>query len=217
MLKLEEKMKHRIVGIAVLLSIMLVIFPAMVKKSNQQLNNNMEYAVNMPAKPDFPAVDATKAKTLFNAVKEARVELPTVVKNPNAVTVAKAEPLSEHVVTYSILQKTPVLGKQTKPVFTKTVEPTLVAKNKPAAKPVTPTVAVKKPVFSVQIASFNSKSNAETLVQSLNQKGFKATYDKQGAMFRVLVGQVDQLEQAKLLQEQLSSSTRMSGFIIKVG
>jgi DedD protein len=206
----DEKLKHRIVGVAVLVAICIVIFPAMIKKSNQRLDEKMDYAVHLPPKPDFPDVDATKSTTLFKSTKVAQVTLPDVVEKNNTVTVSRAEPLSnQRAENPSILQKMPVLASHGKPL--------------PPSSKVANVTAVKLPVpqktavFAVQIASFSSQGNALSLVRDLNKQGFTASFDKQGKLFRVLVGQVPQLDQAKQLQEKLASSTQLSGFIVKVG
>ena len=212
----DDKIKHRIIGLAVLLSIALVFIPAMVKKSNQHLDEKMNLSVRMPQKPALTPVAAAKPKELFKALTVAHVVLPQVVENKSAIKIARAESLSgQTMATRTILQKTPVLAnnpnKMTKPV------PSLASvKLFPTAKIATKINAVKTDMFSVQLGLFARQDNALSLIQQLHRKGFKASFDKRGSQYRVLVGQL-QLEQAKNLQKKLASATQLNGFLVKVG
>jgi DedD protein len=133
-----------------------------------------------------------------------------------------------------MIQKTPVMAstvaKLDKPVqrVVASAKPSIVSKvtNHPSAtqrvlaSAQKPTVAKSSPktdVFSVQVASFARQDNALFLVHTLQQKGFKATYDKQGSQYRVLVGELGQRDEARYLQQKLASTTQLTGFIVKVG
>ena len=235
----DEKNKHRLIGIAVLLSMVLVILPAMVKKSSQQLDKKMNLSIHVPPKPTFPTVVAMKPKVLFKTIKVAHVVVPDVVVNKNTTQVAHAQSLSgQTMATRTIVQKVPVLGQKSPepykiltgiPVRLTKAEPTNLKKVLPSQKTITPIKAAslqknivnimqpKTDKFSVQVASFTQQNNAESLVNKLNKKGFNASYDKKSGLYRVLVGQVMQLDQAKNLQKQLTSTTQLTGFIVKVG
>lgn len=204
----SERVKHQIVGFAVLMSIAVVLLPAMVKKSNQRLDAKMNLAVQLPPKPHFPQVVATKPKALFETVKVAHVVLPNVQPQSN-LNIARAEQLSvRNKVQNTVLQKAPILTKQKTPI---------VALNVAKSIKTAPVVVNKSPQFSIQLASFAQQDNAQSLVQRLIQKGFKASYEKQGNQYRVLVGQLDDLTDAKSLQKKLASDIQINGFIVKVG
>ncbi len=255
----DEKIKHRVIGLAVLMSIALVFVPAMVKKSNQRLDRNMNLSLNLPPKPAFPNVAAVKPQVLFKTVKVAQVIIPEVVDNKKTVTVARAESLSgQTMATRSIIQKTPAMqsavaiAKADKPVQRAAVSSPVLTTIKPKnlSKPVqralipvkpsvvakaanhynanprllasakSPTVvksSLKTDIFSVQVASFARQDNALYLVHTLQQKGFKASYDKQGSQYRVLVGTLGERNDAKYLQHKLASAAQLTGFIVKVG
>ena len=206
----DDKIKHRIIGLAVLLSIALVFVPAMVKKSNQRLDEKMNLSVRMPKKPTPTEVTAEKPKELFKALTVAHVVLPQVVENKSAVKVARAESLSgQTMATRTVLQKAPVVANNAKQM------------SKPApsfasAKIAAQIKSVKKDMFSVQLASFSRQDNALSLIQQLHKKGFNASFDRRGGQYRVLVGQL-QLDQAKNLQKKLASATQLNGFLVKVG
>lgn len=256
----DEKIKHRIIGLAVLISIALVFVPAMVKKSNQRLDRNMNLSLNLPPKPAFPHVEAVKPQVLFKTVKVAQVVLPEVVNLKKTVMAARAESLSgQTMATRSVIQKTPtirsavVIAKVEKPAQRVAVNTPTPQTNKinhhakvmdqtvTSAKPLTvskgsthrsvpqrnqaliqssprlPKISSKSDIFSVQVASFARPDNALILIRTLQKKGFKATYDKQGSQYRVLVGELGARNEAKYLQQQLASTTQMTGFIVKIG
>lgn len=249
----DEKMKHRVIGIAVLMSIALIVVPAMVKKSNQRLDRNLNLTLNLPPKPKYPAVQAPKPETLFKEMKVAQVKLQGITENQRPITVSKAESLSgQTMATRSVIQKSPMLphtvvvAKVDKPIKRVVNQKPLVNTRITAAQrvvPVKPTVVAKaamiqpkqqrvvaivkhtapvkrlpkSEIFAVQVASFAREDNAVSLVRSLQQKGFKASYDRQGVQYRVLVGELGQRHEAKYLQQRLASAAQLSGFIVKVG
>lgn len=248
-----EKIKHRMIGLAVLLSIALVFVPAMVKKSNQRLDRNMNLSLKLPPKPDFPNVAAVKPQVLFKTIKVAQVVIPEVKNNHTQnVILARAESLSgQTMATRSIIQKPPVMTTAVAKVekaaqrvavtnqsknsvkseqrmlvsakgagIAKAINQRTVSQRKQTMAQLAPTItksAVKSGVFAVQVASFSSQNNALFLVHSLQQKGFKATLDKQGSQYRVLVGELGQRHEAKNLQNKLTHTAQLTGFIVKVG
>lgn len=235
----DEKNKHRLIGVAVLLSMVLVILPAMVKKSSLQLDKKMNLAIHVPSKPTFPTVVAVKPKMLFKTLKVAHVVVPDVVINKKVTQIAHAQSLSgQTMATRTVVQKIPVLGHiSPQPYKILTGIPVRLTKaesvnlkkviaspkeNRSIKSVSAPKNAVsilqpKSDKFSVQVASFTQQNNAESLVGMLNKKGFKASYDKKAGLYRVLVGQVMPLGQAKNLQKQLTSTTQLTGFLVKVG
>lgn len=212
----DDKIKHRVIGLAVLLSIALVFAPAMVKKSNQRLDEKMNLSVRMPPKPLPTQVVAAKPKELFKALTVAHVVLPQVVENKSDIKIARAESLSgQTMATRTVLQKAPVIANNPKDM-SKSVPNLAPVKLPLTVKIATQIKPVKKDMFSVQLASFTRQDNALSLIQQLYKKGFKASYDKRGGQYRVLVGQL-QLEQAKNLQKKLANATQLNGFLVKVG
>lgn len=72
--------------------------------------------------------------------------------------------------------------------------------------------------YAVQLATFTKLRNADSLISRLKGKGYKATYKKvkttEGMVYKVIVGQLQQREQAKLLQKRLASAVQIRGFIV---
>lgn len=243
-LVIDERVKHRLTGLIVILSIIAIFLPAVVKKSNQRFEENVSFSVRMPAKPILPDVAVADEKEVFKSVKVARVDIHPVV-DIKPTEIAKAEPLS----IKSILPAAPVTASslaeadiKKKPIVTKMSKKILVPKSNknttvakvqtlipPAVKAAgvpkklakAAVLGVKKEVYAVQLASFSQRDNALSLVEKLRNKGFKATYNtansKQGLYYKVVVGQLNQRHEAIHLQKQLASSMQLNGFIIKTG
>ncbi|KTD36372.1 Sporulation domain-containing protein [Legionella nautarum] len=94
-LVIDERVKHRLIGLAVILSIAAIFAPAIMKKSNQRIDGNMSVSVELPPKPLQPDVAMTEKNAMFEKVKVAHVELPEVAEEQPAPALAKAEPLSQ--------------------------------------------------------------------------------------------------------------------------
>lgn len=94
-LVLDERVKHRLIGLAVILSIAAIFAPAIMKKSNQRFDGNVSVSVKLPPKPVQPDVDLVEKKEMFDSVKVAHVELPQVSEEQPLTTLAKAESISQ--------------------------------------------------------------------------------------------------------------------------
>lgn len=240
-LVLDERVKHRIIGLAVILSIGAIFAPAIVKKSNQRFDGNVSVSVQLPPKPLPPKVAMPDEKAMFGTVKVAHVELPAMPDEKMIVKIAKAESLSPmNDVRLPVVAKAnidvPSLPKAkatrvSKPVATKIAakkvvknipmpKAKVVAKNNKKMVPVT-AKALAKGRYAVQLATFSQQRNADSLVSRLRGKGYKATYNKiitrEGAVYKVIVGHTDKKEQARVLQKQLASVMQIRGFIVETG
>lgn len=95
-LVLDDKAKHRLVGIAVLLSIIVVFAPAVLKKSQQRFEETVSVSVRLPPKPSLPRVSVSQPKALFQATKVATVDIPKVNRTAAALNeLAEAKRLSK--------------------------------------------------------------------------------------------------------------------------
>lgn len=270
-LVIDERVKHRIIGLAVILSIGAIFAPAIMKKSNQRFDGNVSVSVELPAKPTQPDIALTEKKAMFEAVRVAHVELPDVQNEQPLSTLAKAEPLSQMNESNASLTE-PVAATVAKvienedPSFlttTQSKEDLALIKEKPAsvaaiaaakkvakAAPLPPAPKAKviaknsvrnnaknnkivKPVakrdlkrlsksgYAVQLATFTRQRNADSLISKLKGKGYTATYNKvktsEGTVFKVIVGQVNKKEQARVLQQRLASAVQIRGFIVTTG
>lgn len=245
-LVIDERVKHRLIGLAVILSIGAIFAPAMMKKSSQRLDGNVNVSVELPAKPTQPDIAMTEKKDLFESAKVAHVELPDLSEEQPIPTLAKAEPLSQMnespdpqtkvQVEPSLVElkdsQEPVVAAPKLAVIKKVAKaalpqpkakPKAVAKNakliKPQAKVRTRAVTISG--YAVQLATFTKRSNADYLISKLRGKGYKATYNKvatsEGPVFKVLVGHVSRKEQAQHLRTQLANAVQIRGFIVTTG
>lgn len=221
---IDERNKHRITGIIVILSIAAIFIPALMKKSNQRLEESMSISVRLPAKPDMPAVIMKSEKDMIKSVKVAKVDIPKISDTPSSIQLVKAQQLSHPSNVPSVI---PVVKSEKVMAKTDLVSPTIKAarekvrilqENTLLAKAVT--LSSKREFYSVQLASFSQLNNAESLVGRLRQLGYKANYSKintkqGGAFYKVTVGELNQKNDAEILQKKLASTIQLNGFVIK--
>ena len=205
---MDERIKHRLTGVVVIVSIAVIFLPAMMKKSNQHFEESISVSLKLPAKPVPPQVAIPNKKIMFESVKVAHVVLPTRIDEPLPVFIAKAEPLSKPVA----------------PAVVNKAEPSpksVIAKMTPLKKMAVLTPVTSKEAYGIQLASFSQESNAAFLVGRLRKQGYVAKYNKlntkQGSVYKVVVGQLQQKTEAVNLQKKLAMNMQLNGFVIKTG
>ena len=205
---MDERIKHRLTGVVVIVSISVIFLPAMMKKSNQHFEESISVSLKLPAKPVPPQVAMPNKKTMFESVKVAHVVLPTPINEPLPVLMAKAEPLSKPIAPA-------VLSKAEPPAKS------VIIKDVPVKKIAAVTPVTAKEAYGIQLASFSQESNAAFLVGRLRKQGYLAKYNKldtkQGSVYKVVVGQLQQKTEAVNLQKKLAMNMQLSGFVIKTG
>lgn len=231
---LDDKRKHQLVGLVVIISIAVVLMPAMIKKTNSSLDDTINLSVRLPANPHQPVVHSPKQADMFESVKVAQVDLSDemVPEKIKLAHTAKAVPIKKIQSAVKSPSTMPVAKKQTTYQAAnsqnKSSSKELVTQKKPikgrkiiATSHHKPVGALKKHQYAVQIASFAVENNAKSLVKRLHQKGYKASYNKnvnkRGPLYKVIVGSVDKKEEAAHLQKQLVESLHLKGLIIKTG
>ena len=214
---MDERVKHRLTGLVVILSVAAIFVPALMKKSTHHFEEKMSLSINLPAKPIAPKVVIADKKMLFQSVKVAHVDIPNVIAAvPRLTQIAKAEPLSiKSFVPSAALAKKEAVLPRAKVVVASAVR----AVSAPQKLAHSATLGFKKEMYAVQLASFVEQNNAKILVTRLRSKGYIASYNKfsgkQGAFYQVIVGQLNQKDAAKNLQKQLASSMQLNGIVIK--
>ena len=100
------------------------------------------------------------------------------------------------------------------------LNPTTVSKQANPTRQITGP-AQTQPRYTIQLASFAQRNNAEMLVKKLRNNGYKATLtklsQKNGVLYKVMVGEINQREDAISLQRQLAQAMQLNGFIVKTG
>lgn len=85
-LVIDEKLKHRLIGVSVILSLGAIFLPAMMKKSSQRLESNFSVNVQLPPKPMAPNVAVTDEEQMFKTIKIAKVNIPPVTQAHSKVS-----------------------------------------------------------------------------------------------------------------------------------
>ena len=127
---------------------------------------------------------------------------PAVTENPKTVTTPAPKKTSTLPTKSS--PKPPA-----KPVDT---SPTMV--EVPANPPSSSENGETKKVFSVQIAAYNAKSQAEAMVVKLKKSGYEARVDGTEAPFRVRIGKYTSSSQASAVQRSLKAK-QITGFVVQ--
>ncbi len=214
---ISERSKYRLVGVLVVLAFAVIFLPVVMKKSNMRLEENINVSLKLPVKPALPQVAIPNQSTMLKKLKVAHVQIPTPSTVRQNSLIAKAEHLNPHqeIKQVSVLASIPRKLTLVAPKVAQVEQPSRID-----AIPVKP-VSVAKPRFSIQVATFSQKSNADNLIQQLHQKGYIATYNTlsrpQGQLYQVVVGQVNQRAQAVDLQKKLANNMQLNGLIVKVG
>lgn len=227
---MSERVKHRLTGMIVMISVAVIFLPAMVKKSNRRFEETMSVSVKLPPKPKAPVVAIPEKHTLFESVHVAQVKLPALPPAPpksQIVKMAPVKPVREVAPPPSVVAEIDLPTKSDANVSTKpVVKPVAPVKLSRVSAPVPIKVAKKvmplpppKAGYGVQLASFSQKANADVLVNRLRRQGYQAHYTVLGRAghwtYKVVVGPTKQRDAAISLQHQLASSMNLRGFIVQ--
>ena len=207
---IDERLKHRIVGVVILLAIAAIFLPALMKQSNYNLDKRVSISVRLPEKPLAPKVQAPSTASMFQSTKVAHVAIAKVEAPQKVARVDRVQALP--ISTAAVAASSQAASAAKDSAARIAMMPAAVSKTASSA-----TIAAKKAMYAVQLASFSQQKNARLLVEQLQKKGFKASYLKQGKVYNVLVGQVNHKDQAKSLQKQIADSMQLKGFIVKTG
>ncbi|MDP3704295.1 MAG: SPOR domain-containing protein [Legionellaceae bacterium] len=203
-LVITERSKHRMIGILVVVSVAVIFLPAVMKKSNHRFEENINVSLKLPTRPALPRVAIPNQSVMFKSVKVAHVQIPATPKVRTTSLIAKAAPLNsksnvQQPVAIATVEKPAQVAKPTKPIMIASINQT----------------------FSIQVATFTQRSNADIMVKRLRDKGFLATYKTipgaQGELYQVVVGQLNRLEKAVDLQKKLAVNMQLNGLIVKKG
>ena len=197
--QMEDKIKHRIIGLTVVISTLVIVSPVLFKESNRHFEDSMAVSFKLPKKPVIPHVSIVNKDKLFKQVKVAKITIPATAELYTA-TAHKAISLS---------QQAQQVNKERNPTSP------ILAQSKAILSQLNP-----NPTFyTIQLATFSNQANAAFLVETLRSKGFKATVqkvdEKQGYLYHVNVGQLNRRDKAVDLQRDLVNNTQLNGIIIK--
>lgn len=262
-LVMDETLKHRVVGLAVIISLGAIFAPAIMKKSSERLEHHFSVNMPIPKQPLTPRLAKADSKEMFQTIKVARVKIQSVSAANKLPQLAAAQPIDK--VSFEKLADAPTHFAVNSGANVKAKDAVSLAALKPAVKtpaialqqklasPIKPTtkstakkidvsavkVAAKKTVvkpqvnlaakrnlnkaslYALQLASFSQMSNAQSLVNKLQAKGYKANFSKtlgkNGAIYKVFVGHSASKDDVLKLKTQLASAMQLNGFVVNTG
>ena len=228
------KMRHRIVGLLVLLGLVALFLPLLFS-NNDPIENVASLAKRIPEAPKMPQVkmelntpklDANSETLAATAGTEKVAEIsdttPTsvpVAPTPEASTSSAAD---SHPANASGVAVTPLVNTA-KPVAgtSDTAETTPLPSTATVKNPVVAAILTDAPeAWTIQVGSFSNNATAQALVHKLREQGFEAytreiTTSQNKQVTRVFVG--PEIDRAKLvlMQHQLVQEFKLSGVIAK--
>jgi DedD protein len=242
-LVMDEKLKHRIVGLAVIASLCALFAPTVMRQSSQKLEGNFSVHVTMPKKPVAPDVVLTDEKEVFKTIRITRVALANVPDEKQLPQLVHAEslkptqtdPIIEQVQNVKLSVVASAHSQlQLAQKAQKKAPPLLASNHKIASKVVQNVVhgakkevilakssSVKQAIYEVQLASFLDVKHAEALLIRLHSKGYRARVSKvlgnRGSMYKVYAGQSPHRNDIEKLKSQLADTMKLNGFIVNTG
>lgn len=155
------------------------------------------------ATADAPASNPVVSTTASSTVPASQVAASsTPASRPEKAAIADTVAVTVSVPPKTVIpserMKPPTEGRDTKPWI---VDP---AKS-PAAKPA---------AWSVQVAAYKGKAEADKLVSSLTQRGYQARVDADGTWFRVRIGRYATAKEAEEALRQIKAK-QMTGFVVR--
>jgi DedD protein len=95
-LQMDEKRKHQLIGLIVIIAITILFVPAALKKSKEGLDNKLNVAIKLPQKPAQPIVSEPTDTQMFETIQVAHVDLTESVSSvePIVLSQVKAESIS---------------------------------------------------------------------------------------------------------------------------
>jgi hypothetical protein len=178
-------------------------------ESDTELRNQINYLNQRCAGVSLTPAPVTAAPVVPEATTSPPAAVPPAVQPPAAVSPAAPQTLAPPVDS----AKTTVPTKANPP----TAEPIRVTppvlKPAPEPAPSSPVTTGEK-VWSVQVAAYNAKSQADAMVAKLKKSGYEARVDGSVAPFRVRIGKYATQSQASAVQRSLKAK-QLTGFVVQ--
>src|ERR671915_528805 len=211
---IEEKLKQRLVGAAVLVGLGVIFIPMLLDNSGN--SGTSESAIKAPSRPgdSFTSVPlAEKPAERAPPKLQEPPSLPARVESPPRLeAVLPGEPAEEGIAPKEVLELDPAQaggGRASKAA-------------QGVGKAPAPPPAAKAEKWAgthvVQLASFSSEGKAVALKTRLRKRGYNAFVERiplrGGKLFRVRIGPLSELK-AKKLQAKLAKDINLQGMVIR--
>lgn len=183
---MQQKVKYRLVGLAVILVSAAIVFPVFFDGAGYK-ERHLKSAI--PEGPDRPEIVriAPQNKPLPDTSEPATPAKPvTLPQPPEAVKKSIDKTIAENKVELDIHKDQPVLDQQGVPV-----------------------------AWTLQLASFKSEDNAKSLRKQLIDSGYKVFTRKQGDLVKVYVGPEFQKTRLESLHKKLKTDFGLNGIIVR--
>ena len=168
--------------------------------------------------PVSGTASTTPAKSTAATSPAPKPVIPASVNKPEAVDTVSARvkaptPPPKKVTTTAVSRpRPPTEANDSKPSIVDPSKAPKAVANKPAAKP--NTSASRGNGYSVQVAAYTHKAEADKLASSLNKRGYSARVDGSVAPFRVRIGRYLTERDAEDALKKLKSK-HMDGFVVR--
>jgi cell division protein FtsN len=168
--------------------------------------------------PASGTASTTPTKSTAATSPPPKPAIPASVNKPEAVdtvsaTVKAPTPPPKTVTTTTVPRpKPPTEANDSKPSIVDPSKAPKVVAEKPEAKRNTP--ASRGSGYSVQVAAYTYKAEADKLASSLNKRGYSARVDGSVAPFRVRIGRYPTERDAEGALKKLKSK-HMDGFVVR--
>ena len=184
-LVMDEKLKHRLIGLAVIISLGAIFAPAVVRKSSQRVEHKYSVNIKLPPRPTAPNVAATDEKELFKTVKVARVKVAPVVENKLDNQLVKARPINSAEIASNTESQLPKIIANSKPEpMTNAIEKAAKLASKRAVTIASLETSTAKQVASNTVPKKSSPQAVRVAAKAkAKQKVIKAVYAVQLASF----------------------------------
>ncbi len=216
---MDRQRKERLVGAAVLIMLAIIFIPMILDNSVQPENGIS--GTNIPPRPEGEfasrVIPLTPADNAGGAsVPGAAVATPAMVVDKPRDEVAPPADSSPPAAVVTGATPTPSAGvatPETTPANPATREPPASAGQTPSPAP-----GVGAKAWVVQLGSFSSAENAESLNKKLRQSGYAAFVEplqKDGAkVFKVRVGPELRRSSAESLRDRLKANQGLEGIVV---
>lgn len=187
---MSSPLKARVVGFLVLVSLAVIFLPWLL--DGKGVSERQSADMSIPPAPEMPEIVVNPA---------TREQLDTALSAPAPVKPETAKPAKED----TAVAVTP------EPDVSHKAEPKLTLRNeKPALDQEGVPVA-----WTLQLASFKDKTNAEKLRVKLIKKGYKAYARERDDLYKVFVGPDIQRTQIEKLRAELKKEFKLDGLILR--
>ena len=194
----NDQIRDRIIGLAVILSLLVIFAPSFFTKPQQQLEERLQVVVKMPAKPTILPIVAPTSAALFH--------------KPEPIVVKKTVTVSEFKAAQPLITKAEALHMPLTSVIMPMHVRTIIKKS-------AQTATIPAVGYGVQLGTFSQKNNAKKLLHQLRKKGYATQYNiikmKNGSQaYQIIVGHEAKRQQAINLKEKLAVAIGLMGFVV---